>query len=164
MAANLTEAQSETIAASAIVHRVEANRSLLVAAKKKKDKKNKVEDVSLTVEDSAKSDVLDFTGRGVTIAVLDTGLRSWNEFRKDSTGGSRLLAQYDAIDDREISSKSKSDDSGHGTHVSAIAVSGDTSTHPGVAPDAGLVREPMPTSSAGSIGSSPTGTASASGW
>ena len=153
VAANLTTDQYQSVAASKAVRRIETNRVVSVAGNGFVGGENgrsgytRATTAPAHVESpgavehpgTGTADALDLTGRGVTVAVLDTGLRSWNEFRKDSAGGERLLAQYDAITGQEISSKSDSDDSGHGTHVAAIAVSGDTSTHPGIAPDAGLV-------------------------
>ncbi len=143
VAANLTRDQYESVAASTAVRRIEPNHALVVAAKKVERATTAEVDVAssstLELRGTGTADAIELTGRGVTVAVLDTGVRSWNELRKDSTGGARLLTQYDAIAGREILSTSNSDGSGHGTHVAAIAVSSDPSTYPGIAPDAGLV-------------------------
>ena len=61
------------------------------------------------------------TGRGVTVAVLDSGL--WRErgpLQKTSYGkDQRVLAQYDAIQAR--ANPTNYDDAfGHGTHISSI--------------------------------------------
>ena len=60
------------------------------------------------------------TGRGVTVAVLDSGL--WHEkgpLQKTSHGSQRVLAQYDAIQAR--ANPTNYDDAfGHGTHISSI--------------------------------------------
>jgi serine protease AprX len=145
VAANLTRDQYESVGASTAVRRIEPNRAVFVAARNV-ERATTVEvgvgvaaSSTLELGDTGAAAAIELTGRGVTVAVLDTGVRSWMELRNDTAGGMRLLAQYDAITGQEISSNSNSDDSGHGTHVAAIAVSSDTSTHPGIAPDAGLV-------------------------
>ncbi|HEY1685404.1 MAG TPA: S8 family serine peptidase [Tepidisphaeraceae bacterium] len=78
------------------------------------------------------------TGSGVTIAVLDTGIDAKNP---DFSG--KVLAFYNAVEDQVPSSITSSsvssavDNDGHGTHVSGIAASGDSSI--GVAYGADLV-------------------------
>jgi len=83
------------------------------------------------------------TGRGVTVAVLDSGL--WQEkgpLAKTSYGkDQRVLAQYDAIQGR--ANPSNYDDGfGHGTHISAIignAAVASTGRFQGVSPGVDLV-------------------------
>jgi subtilisin family serine protease len=95
------------------------------------------------------------TGRGVTVAVLDTGL--WHEkgpLQKTSEGRDpRVLAQYDVILAREnpnayqlppteTYSRDIDDRNGHGTHVSSIIASSGIATtgrYQGVAPGVNLV-------------------------
>jgi serine protease AprX len=85
------------------------------------------------------------TGKGVTVAVLDSGLWEHEELRKNTAGKPRILARYDAI--TNIEGKEVFDESGHGTHLtSVIAHSGHTSekgsptgTYKGIAPDVNLV-------------------------
>jgi subtilisin family serine protease len=95
------------------------------------------------------------TGRGVTVAVLDTGL--WHEkgpLQKASDGRDpRVLAQYDVILAREnpgayqlppteTYSRDIDDRNGHGTHVSSIIASSGVATtgrYQGVAPGVNLV-------------------------
>jgi Subtilase family/Calx-beta domain/Bacterial pre-peptidase C-terminal domain len=78
------------------------------------------------------------TGKGITIAVLDTGIDALNP---DFTG--KVLAFYNAVEDAiptTISASSVSsavDNDGHGTHVSGIAASSDPDI--GVADGADLV-------------------------
>ena len=143
VAANLTREQYESMAASTAVRRIEPNRALSVAAKNGAPAAtalvNAAPSSAVALLGPGAADALGLTGRGVTVAVLDTGVRTWIELRNDRAGDTRLLAQYDAIAGREISSISNSDGSGHGTHVAAIAVSSETSTYAGIAPDAGLV-------------------------
>lgn len=85
------------------------------------------------------------TGKGVTVAIIDSGLWEHELLRNDTSGKNRLLATYDAITDTE--GGEALDESGHGTHMaSIIANSGKTrkngkwtGTYKGVAPDANLV-------------------------
>lgn len=85
------------------------------------------------------------TGKGVTVAIIDSGLWEHELLRNDTNGKNRLLATYDAITDTE--GGEALDESGHGTHMaSIIANSGKTlkngewtGTYKGVAPDVNLV-------------------------
>lgn len=85
------------------------------------------------------------TGKGVTVAIIDSGLWEHELLRNDTQGNNRLLATYNAITDTE--GGEVLDESGHGTHMaSIIANSGKTlkngewtGTYKGVAPDANLV-------------------------
>ncbi len=82
------------------------------------------------------------TGHGVTIAVIDTGYAWSSVLAENASGDYRLLAQYDAIEDREVS-HSYTDYNGHSAHVVSIAtgsgIGGTESKYNGVAPDADLV-------------------------
>jgi serine protease AprX len=89
-------------------------------------------------------------GRGITIAVLDTGLWAKAATEYTTDGRKRLLAQYDVIRDRiepNYYSTGKYDadiydGSGHGTHVSSIATSSDRTAagrYQGIAPSANVV-------------------------
>jgi serine protease AprX len=85
------------------------------------------------------------TGRGVTVAVIDSGLWDDPALVNNTDGKPRVLARYDAINNSE--GDGVFDASGHGTHMtSVIAHSGTTTnagrptgTFKGVAPDASLV-------------------------
>jgi len=85
------------------------------------------------------------TGRGITVAIVDSGLWEADVLALDTQGKPRILARYDAI--KDISGKEAFDDSGHGTHMaSVIANSGPvtkngqpTGTFKGIAPDVNLV-------------------------
>jgi subtilisin family serine protease len=85
------------------------------------------------------------TGKGVTIAVLDSGLWEHPSLKNDTSGQPRVIARYDAIDD--VESGEVFDESGHGTHMtSVLAHSGRVTRqgepagyYKGIAPDARLV-------------------------
>ncbi len=91
------------------------------------------------------------TGRGVTVAVLDSGLwREQGPLQKTAHGSTRVLAQYDTILARTNPSYYASsrydrdiDDAfGHGTHISSIIANGavaSTGRYQGVAPGVNLV-------------------------
>lgn len=82
------------------------------------------------------------TGKGVTVAVLDSGLWDTDSITRNTQGSTRVLARYDAVTDRAGQSF---DESGHGTHMtSIIAQSGEARTADGgsfrgIAPDVGLI-------------------------
>jgi len=85
------------------------------------------------------------TGKGVTVAVIDSGLWENDVLLKDTTGRFRVVAKYDALAD--VVGKEVVDESGHGTHISSIIVNSSqtkengqpTGSYKGVAPDANLV-------------------------
>lgn len=70
------------------------------------------------------------TGKGVTVAVLDTGINN------DPAFGARVKARVDMIDPAH---PAQGDPAGHGTHVAGIIGASHTSPVPGLAPDANLV-------------------------
>jgi len=85
------------------------------------------------------------TGRGITVAVIDSGLWDHPAITMDTMGKTRVLARYDAISDTQ--GKEVFDASGHGTHMtSIIAHSGPvtyggipTGAYKGVAPDVNVI-------------------------
>ncbi len=85
------------------------------------------------------------TGRGITVAIVDSGLWETDVLALDTRGRSRILARYDAITD--VVGTEVFDETGHGTHMtSVIAHSGEvtqngkpTGSFKGVAPDVNLV-------------------------
>ena len=84
------------------------------------------------------------TGRGVSIAIVDTGLGRDVGLRQTSRGDRRVLASYDAQNDTLLSGweiRKGNDGNGHGTHVAAVALSSRQiqGALNGVAPDANLV-------------------------
>ncbi|MEM9290556.1 MAG: S8 family serine peptidase [Acidobacteriota bacterium] len=85
-------------------------------------------------------------GRGVTVAVVDSGLTPFDGMVYGANGRNRLLAQYDALEDAwyhgYYASWVDTDGYGHGTHVASLAVSSafdNKGTYQGAAPNAGLV-------------------------
>ncbi|HPF25061.1 MAG TPA: S8 family serine peptidase [Steroidobacteraceae bacterium] len=59
-----------------------------------------------------------FTGSGVTVAVLDTGLwYSWGPVKNNLSGKNRILAMYNASKNKV---QNTADKNGHGTHVASI--------------------------------------------
>lgn len=80
------------------------------------------------------SQVIASKGKGVVIAIFDTGCSS----HPDLEG--RIIAFYDAVEERVRTEKEYVDDSGHGTFVAGlIASSGKTSGIEGLAPEATLI-------------------------
>ena len=81
------------------------------------------------------------TGRGVTIAFLDSGLWPNTPVAKNTIGQNTFLAGYDAILNK-LGTAGVNDSNGHGTHVVSIATnSGKDSAgkYIGMAPDAARV-------------------------
>src|SRR5450631_4005902 len=72
-----------------------------------------------------------FTGKGVTVAVLDTGIDNTT-----SVFGARVKARVDLIDPAH---PAPGDPAGHGTHLAGIIAAGRDAPSPGIAPEADLV-------------------------
>jgi hypothetical protein len=80
----------------------------------------------------------EITGKGVKVAVLDTGIRAHQEFN------GRVLAGYNFVKGVAIAANTSSDDNGHGTHVAGIIgalnnTNFGTNDVVGVAPEASLI-------------------------
>ncbi|MEM7585936.1 MAG: DNRLRE domain-containing protein, partial [Acidobacteriota bacterium] len=80
-------------------------------------------------------------GSGVTVAVLDSGWwHEHSELKRNRYEDSRILAEYNAVEDRL---EPVPDKSGHGTHVTSVLLSSRTAesglSH-GIAPNANLVQ------------------------
>ena len=89
----------------------------------------------------------EITGKGVTVAVLDSGFWEESRLQQATDGKPRVLARYDAITDTMPAQMA--DESGHGSHMSSIiansaptVIAGQQMTagsFKGVAPDANLI-------------------------
>ena len=85
-----------------------------------------------------------YTGDGVAVAVIDTGILADEALTTKSNGNARQVIQYDAINDEENSSTEwqTDDDSGHGSHVTSVIANKATDEegdYAGVAPGVDLV-------------------------
>lgn len=81
-------------------------------------------------------------GSGVAIAVIDTGIWVDRSLTLNAHGQDRVSASYDAIQDAQIRpARSRTDDSGHGSHVTSVAISSRSANgkYNGLAPGADLV-------------------------
>lgn len=84
------------------------------------------------------------TGKGVGIAIIDSGMWEHSALNQNTQGKNRLVASYDAIEDKL---SQMVDESGHGTHIASVLASSAPSKHnnvatgsyQGVAPDASLI-------------------------
>lgn len=85
------------------------------------------------------------TGKGITVAVIDSGLWEHDALVNNTSGNNRVLARYDAL--RDAVDVELTDESGHGTHMTSIIANSEptikngkpTGSYKGVAPDANLV-------------------------
>jgi subtilisin family serine protease len=84
---------------------------------------------------------LGFTGRGVTVAVLDTGIDGQHADLRHTIVDEQCFCAGCCPDgsSRQSGAGSANDDSGHGTNVSGIIASAGRVAPVGVAPDVGLV-------------------------
>ncbi len=84
------------------------------------------------------------TGKGVGVAIIDTGVRHMKSIKQDTTGHKRNLVLHNVLGGTDI----KHDENGHGTHVASIIGNSSYSYdrngnqmafYNGVAPDADLL-------------------------
>ncbi|WJG07935.1 S8 family peptidase [Aliiglaciecola sp. LCG003] len=89
---------------------------------------------------------LGYTGKDVTVAIIDTGLESFKSIREDTMGSSRFIREFNVLDSDNVDSAN--DENGHGTHVASIIANNSatfnargemTGSYNGIAPDANLV-------------------------
>jgi hypothetical protein len=80
-----------------------------------------------------------FTGQGVTVAVLDTGIDTDHADLEDSIVGQHCFTQGACPPGNTNESNSAEDDQGHGTHISGIITSKGSVAPTGMAPDAQIV-------------------------
>ncbi|MEQ9464306.1 MAG: S8 family peptidase [Haliea sp.] len=98
-----------------------------------------------TVSGASELHLHGITGRGVTVAVLDSGLWEHPALALDTRGKPRIAGRYDAI--RNIVGQPVLDASGHGTHMSSVISHSEevltnskpSGTWKGIAPDVNLV-------------------------
>jgi serine protease AprX len=91
--------------------------------------------IAVPTTGSAKAHDLGFTGKDVTVAVIDTGISPHPDL---SYPENRIVAWNDLVNDRSI----PYDDNGHGTHVSGIIAGNGVASrglYTGMAPEAKLV-------------------------
>ena len=83
------------------------------------------------------------TGKGVTVAVVDSGFLNVAQYQKNKDGVGRVRAQYDALTNTVRTKSFATDDIyGHGAHVTGLIASSkqsSTGLYQGIAPDADLV-------------------------
>ncbi|HEX3043367.1 MAG TPA: S8 family peptidase [Bacillota bacterium] len=92
-------------------------------------------DIAVPTVGGGKSQELGFTGKDVTVAVIDTGIFPHSDLVYPE---SRIVAWKDLVNERE----NAYDDNGHGTHVSGIIAGNGASSrgrYTGMAPEAKLV-------------------------
>jgi len=80
-----------------------------------------------------------FTGSGVTVAVLDTGIDPTHPDLADNLVAQKCFGHGTCPPDNIDQSDSALDGNGHGTHIAGIITSRGESSPRGVAPDAGIV-------------------------
>ncbi|HEX2446418.1 MAG TPA: S8 family peptidase [Vicinamibacterales bacterium] len=79
-----------------------------------------------------------YTGAGVGVAVLDSGITSWHDDLTNNGSGQRVVKFVDFVNNRAMAY----DDNGHGTHVAGIIAGNGYDSygaHAGMAPRAHLV-------------------------
>ncbi len=84
------------------------------------------------------------TGKGVGVAIVDSGIWQHPSLSLDTKGKPRIAAYYDAIENHNVLNR---DESGHGTHIASVLASStssirngsDSGAYQGVAPDVSLV-------------------------
>jgi len=89
------------------------------------------------------------TGYGVTVAIIDTGIRDLTEIKLNSSGEEREITIVDVLDPTKNNGQMKrNDENGHGTHLASIILNSSESSdsfgqptggYNGIAPDANLV-------------------------
>jgi subtilisin family serine protease len=82
---------------------------------------------------------LGFTGAGVNVAVLDTGIDTDHPDLADNLIAQKCFGQGICLPDNADESDSAEDGNGHGTHVAGIITGRGENSPRGVAPDTGIV-------------------------
>jgi hypothetical protein len=82
---------------------------------------------------------LGFTGKGINVAVLDTGIDSDHPDLSDNIVAQKCFCNLNGLSCCPGGADSAEDNNGHGTHVSGIITGKGTVAPKGIAPDAGIV-------------------------
>jgi serine protease AprX len=81
---------------------------------------------------------LGYTGAGIGVALIDSGITSWHDDLSSAAGGQRIVAWADFVNGRT----QPYDDQGHGTHVAGIVAGNgydSSGARSGIAPGVSLV-------------------------
>lgn len=127
-AVELPNAALLTVAASPLVARISLDRHIYGA----------MERTSSTIGATTLREVEGYTGRGIGVAIVDSGVTTWHDDLTGDSSAQRVHRFVDFVNGRGIAY----DDYGHGTHVAGI-VGGNgrdsSGARTGIAPDADLV-------------------------
>ena len=163
VAANLTMSEANTLRAAPGIQQVFEDGLVKTASvrskgSKKKPQKDPLDSVFPSFIDADLVHKEGITGAGVGIAIIDSGLWGHKSLVKDTHKNSRVIAYYDAIENREISldeletnkdwKRKLRDGNGHGTHIASVIANSSktkdefgkkTGGYNGIAPDANLI-------------------------
>jgi len=139
--ANLSEQQLAELREQPGV-RISRNTAVTIASSSDNDDAEEMELEAVVAEQVYASELHEdgLTGQNVTVAVLDTGIKSFPALTQDSQNNTRLIGSFDVFDEQfktEIT-----DQNGHGTHIASIisnSQTDDDGQYFGIAPDVSLV-------------------------
>jgi serine protease AprX len=167
VAANLTASEANSLRSAPGIQQVFEDGQVKTASVRSKGGKNKSKNKSKNEPlDTVFPSFIDadrvhkegITGAGVGIAIIDSGLWGHKSLVRDTQKNSRVIAYYDAIENREISldeletrkdwKRKLRDGNGHGTHIASVIANSSktvdefgkkTGGYNGIAPDANLI-------------------------